>query len=134
MQKDVRGGLWTRVKVGSSHWNPTQARAVTDREMTGVPRGLGGSREITQCPRLLQEWFSRRADLCYLGGCVLSLKLFPNYYHPGDFYSPLSSGLKRAASHPRPSIRQFHSSNRREHHRQSCYRHLRCYVSRSHFS
>lgn len=74
-----KGGLWTRVKVGSSHWNPTQARAVTDREMTGVPRGLGGSREITQCHRLLQEWLSRQADLCYLGGCVLPLHLFPNY-------------------------------------------------------
>ena len=53
------------MKVGSSPWNPEQARVVTEGEITHVPRALGGSRKITQSHRLLGEWFSRQADLCY---------------------------------------------------------------------
>lgn len=48
MQKNVKGRPWTHMKAGSSPWNPEQARVVTEGEITRVPRGLGGSRKITE--------------------------------------------------------------------------------------
>ena len=55
MQKNVKGQPWTHMKAGRSPWNPEQARVVTEGEITRVPRGLGGSRKITQSRWLLGE-------------------------------------------------------------------------------
>lgn len=74
--QNVKGRPWTHMKVGSSPWNREQARVVTEGEITRVPRGLRGSRKVTQSRWLLGEWFSRQADLCYLVGCVLPLNSF----------------------------------------------------------